>query len=66
MKNLREILEKEDDLREYSPFHATVIGRNPDRWHEMLTINKGKLNGVEKDMAVITANGLIGKVKTRY
>ena len=63
-KNLREILEKEDDLREYTPFHATVIGRNPVRWHETLTINKGKLSGIEKDMAVITAKGLIGKVKT--
>lgn len=63
-KNLREILKKEDDLREYKPYPATVIGRNPDRWHETVTINKGKLNGVEKDMAVITAKGLIGKVKT--
>ena len=63
-KNLREILEKEDDLREYTPFHATVIGRNPVRWHETLTINKGKFSGIEKDMAVITAKGLIGKVKT--
>jgi rod shape-determining protein MreC len=63
-KNLREILKKEDDLRQYTPIHATVIGRNPDRWQEMLTINKGTLHGVEKDMAVITARGLIGKVKT--
>lgn len=63
-KNLREILKKEDDLRQYTPIHATVIGRNPDRWQEMLTINKGTLHGVKKDMAVITARGLIGKVKT--
>ena len=63
-QKLREILDKEDDLREYTPFHATVIGRNPDRWHETLTINKGTLHGIEKDMAVITAKGLIGKVKT--
>lgn len=62
-KNLRQTLQKEDDLREYKPYPATVIGRNPDRWHETLTINKGKLNGIEKDMAVITAKGLIGKVK---
>jgi rod shape-determining protein MreC len=62
--NLREILKKEDNLRDYKPFHATVIGRNPVRWHETLTINKGKLSGIEKDMAVITAKGLIGKVKT--
>lgn len=63
-KNLRQILKKEDDLRAYKPFPATVIGRNPDRWRETLLINKGKLNGIDKDMAVITATGLIGKIKT--
>lgn len=63
-KNLRELLHKEDDLRDYSPIHATVIGRNPDRWDEMLTINRGSLSGIQKNMAVITAKGLIGKVKS--
>ncbi|MFJ7637405.1 rod shape-determining protein MreC [Peribacillus sp. NPDC097206] len=62
-EELRDNLKKEDDLRKYAPIQSTVIGRNPDRWHEMLTINKGERNGVEKNMAVITANGLIGKVK---
>ncbi|MFJ7681377.1 rod shape-determining protein MreC [Peribacillus butanolivorans] len=60
---LRDNLGKEDDLRKYSPIQATVIGRNPERWHEMLTINKGKRNGLEKNMAVITSTGLVGKVK---
>ncbi|MGG0287994.1 rod shape-determining protein MreC [Peribacillus butanolivorans] len=60
---LRDNLGKEDDLRKYSPIQATVIGRNPERWHEMLTINKGKRNGLKKNMAVITSTGLVGKVK---
>lgn len=60
---LREILDKKDSLREFSPIQATVIGRNPDRWHEMITINKGSIHGVKKNMAVITSKGLIGKVK---
>lgn len=63
-KNLRETLNKKDDLRDYSPVQATVIGRNPVRWNELLTINKGSLNGIKKDMAVITAKGLIGKIKS--
>ncbi|WP_110927088.1 rod shape-determining protein MreC [Bacillus massiliglaciei] len=63
-KELRDILGKEDDLRKYTPVQATVIGRNPERWHEMLSINKGTLNGIQKDMAVITSEGLIGKVKS--
>ncbi|MFB6467988.1 rod shape-determining protein MreC [Cytobacillus sp. Hz8] len=62
--DLRGILDKKDDLRSFSPIQATVIGRNPDLWNELLIINKGKVNGVKKNMAVITANGLIGKVKS--
>ncbi|MDQ0156114.1 rod shape-determining protein MreC [Robertmurraya andreesenii] len=61
---LREILDKKETLRDYSPIQATVIGRNPDRWHELLIINKGKVNGIKANMAVVTANGLIGKVKS--
>lgn len=62
---LKEILDKKDSLSEFEPKQATVIGRNPDRWNEILIINKGSKDGIEKDMAVITANGLIGKVKSR-
>jgi rod shape-determining protein MreC len=61
---LREILDKKDSLSEFEPKQATVIGRNPDRWHEMLIINKGKNAGIEPNMAVITSKGLIGKVKS--
>ncbi|WP_409301940.1 rod shape-determining protein MreC [Peribacillus sp. SCS-155] len=64
-EDLRKILGKEkDDLSKASHIQAAVIGRNPDRWHEMLTINKGTLHGVEKNMAVETSEGLIGKVKS--
>ncbi|WP_312470976.1 rod shape-determining protein MreC [Neobacillus sp.] len=63
-KDLRDILGEEKTLRDYEPLPATVIGRNPDRWHEMIIIDKGKLNGIKKNMAVVTANGLIGKVKS--
>ena len=64
-EDLRKTLDKKDSLREYESIQATVIGRDPDQmWHELIRINKGKLQGVEKNMAVITADGLIGKVKT--
>ncbi|MEH7417127.1 rod shape-determining protein MreC [Neobacillus drentensis] len=61
---LRDVLGEKKTLRDYEPLPATVIGRNPDRWHEMIIIDKGKLSGVKKNMAVVTANGLIGKVKS--
>ena len=60
---LREIVDKQDDLRDYEPIQATVIARNPDQWEEKVILDKGEVHGVEKNMAVMTAQGLIGKVK---
>ncbi|MEH7074205.1 rod shape-determining protein MreC [Neobacillus drentensis] len=62
-EELRDILGEKRTLRDFKPLPATVIGRNPDRWHEMIIIDKGKLNGIEKNMAVVTATGLLGKVR---
>lgn len=61
-KKLREIIGKQDSLRDYEPIQATVISRNPDQWEEKVIIDKGTEHGVRMNMAVITANGLIGKV----
>ncbi|QED48789.1 rod shape-determining protein MreC [Cytobacillus dafuensis] len=60
---LREILDKKESLSDFDPIQATVVGRNPDKWNELLTINKGSKDGIEQDMPVLTANGLIGKIK---
>ena len=61
-ERLLEIVGKKDDLRVYEPVQATVISRNPDQWEEKIIIDKGEVHGIEKNMAVITANGLVGKV----
>ncbi len=61
-KRLLELIGKEDNLRQFDSIHATVISRNPDQWEEKVIVDKGKADGVEKNMAVITADGLIGKV----
>ncbi|WP_462412375.1 rod shape-determining protein MreC [Neobacillus sp. Marseille-QA0830] len=63
-EDLRDINGEAKTLRDLDPTPATVIGRNPDRWHEMLIIDKGSLKGIKKNMAVVTATGLIGKVKS--
>ena len=61
-KKLREIVGKVDSLRDYEPIQATVISRNPDQWEEKIIIDQGRVDGIELNMAVITANGLVGKV----
>ena len=55
-------MDKKDSLRDYDPIHATVIARNPDQWEEKIILNKGSSHGVEENMAVMTAKGLIGKI----
>lgn len=59
---LREIIDKQEDLRAYEPIQGTVISRNPDQWEEKIIIDKGTTSGVGVNMAVMTAQGLIGKV----
>ncbi|TAA69183.1 rod shape-determining protein MreC [Planococcus salinarum] len=61
-EQLKEIVGKEADLRDYNPIQATVIARNPDQWEEKVILNKGESDGVKENMAVMTAQGLIGKV----
>ncbi|MEQ6375774.1 rod shape-determining protein MreC [Bacillaceae bacterium S4-13-58] len=63
-EELRNIVGKEESLRNYKPIQATVIARSPESWFDQLTINKGKLHGVEKNMAVITGDGMVGKVQS--
>lgn len=60
--NLQELIDKEQSLLDYNPVHATVIARNPDQWEEKIILNKGSKHGIEKNMAVMTARGLIGKI----
>lgn len=49
-------------LSDYDYVNATVISRNMEYWFNTLTINKGKSDGIDIDMAVIDSNGLIGRI----
>lgn len=63
-KELRATLKEKDSIRDYTPIQATVISRSPERWAEQITLNKGSKDGIEKNMAVITAEGMVGKIRT--
>ena len=50
-----------------SPFAvvpARVIGRSPSNWWSTIVIDKGSLDHVESGLAVVTPDGLVGKVMT--
>lgn len=41
---------------------AQVTGRVPSNWQWAVTIDKGEADGIARDMAVIAAEGLVGKI----
>lgn len=43
---------------------AEVIARSPSNWLGSITINRGRIHGVEPGMAVVAAEGAVGKVRT--
>ncbi|WLV23685.1 rod shape-determining protein MreC [Aciduricibacillus chroicocephali] len=61
---LRAQLHITESIRDYTPIQATVISRSPERWVEQVTINKGKHDGVKENMAVRTADGMVGKIRS--
>ncbi len=60
---LRKALDLNESKRDYNSINATVIARSPERWLEQITIDRGKKHGIEENMAVITAEGMIGKIQ---
>ena len=68
---LREVGEENRELRsllEYereefpSGIVARVIGRDLSHWNQSILINKGGADGVVKEAAVISAQGVVGKI----
>jgi len=60
-KRLRKLL----SLKEGSPtelISAEIIGRDPIGWFKTLLINKGSDNGIKKNLAVITHQGVTGRI----
>ena len=59
------VYEKVDTVirQRYTYVPAKVVNSTTDRRNNYLTINKGILQGVEPEMAVISSNGIVGIVK---
>jgi len=59
---LKSTLDLNATLSEYSYVNATVVNRNIGYWYNSLVIDKGSKNGIKEGDAVITNEGLIGKI----
>lgn len=60
-KKLKELLSIKESDRKYVT-SAHVIGRNLGQWDNTLILDKGLLDGINKDMIAITERGLAGKI----
>ena len=65
-QELMTVLDKSqaDDIAGFKPIQAAISARSPEHWFKQVTINKGKQDGVQANMAVITGEGMIGKVQS--
>jgi rod shape-determining protein MreC len=57
-----EALNRTPALSSYRRLNALVIGRDPENWFKTVIIDRGSLQGVEKDQPVVTNEGLVGRV----
>ncbi len=61
-KRLTDLLGMTESYPDYSKVAANVIGKDPSNWYDTFIIDKGRKDGVEKNMVVMTTDGLVGKV----
>ena len=62
LQELRELYGLEDRFGEYDKIGARVIGKDPGNWFSVFLIDKGEVDGIEKNMNVIAGDGLVGIV----
>ncbi|HEX8455821.1 MAG TPA: rod shape-determining protein MreC [Pyrinomonadaceae bacterium] len=46
----------------YGTVAARVIARDPSEWFDSVMINRGSTSGIEKDMPVVTHEGIVGRI----
>ncbi|MFZ5942741.1 MAG: rod shape-determining protein MreC [Bacillota bacterium] len=60
---LRSLLEyKQAHADDFKLLASQVIARDHSNWYSTITINRGTNDGVKKDMAVVTHQGLVGRI----
>jgi rod shape-determining protein MreC len=58
LKGLLELKEKSG----YQIVAARVIARDPSEWFDSVMINRGSSSGIERDMPVVTHDGIVGRI----
>ena len=64
--NLRQLLNYKKANLQLDLLPANVIGRDSATWSSHIIINRGTDDGVQKNMTVITPDGLVGNIHEAY
>ena len=62
LEELKKLNNISSTLTDFDKVSACVIERNRMYWFNTITINKGKSSGINENMAVVSGDGLIGRV----
>lgn len=65
-ERLRTMLDYKTKAPQFDFVTAKVIARDPGTWTSTIVINKGSADGINKDMVVVTPQGLVGDVTSVY
>lgn len=62
-EKLSNLLNTSSKYREYPKITADIIAKDPGNWYKNFVIDKGEKDGIKKNMVVLAAGGLVGKVE---
>jgi len=63
---LKAMLDYKQVTNQFDLVTASVVGRDLGTWNSTIIINRGSADGIAKDMAVVTPQGLVGSVVNVY
>lgn len=62
VEELKDLLEWTEEHPEFVTVGADIIGQSPTNWQRLMIVNRGSSSGVKKYMAVVTEEGLVGRI----
>lgn len=65
-KRLSKLLQYKEQVPEQKLLTAKVVGRNMGDLQDLVIIDRGAADGINKEMAVVTGDGLVGLVEEVY
>lgn len=62
-ERLSSLLQMDNKYADFPTVGAKVIAKDPGNWYNTFVIDKGSDDGLAKDMAVLSGDGLVGRIK---